>query len=490
VQTAKGCAMRTVSDSKLNYRRISVQDRVRLAARLAAGSLLAVALVCACWRGAYAQISTGSISGTIADAQGGAIAGATVKAILVSTDQVFTTTSDSVGSFRLNALPIGTYQVEASKDGFKQISVPSIEVAVAVDRGLGTLKLDVGDQTTTVEVKSSAPLVEQSEAQVTNTFSGAVLSNFSGIQENEGLDSLALFVPGVVSSRDIGFSNSNGGLGFSSNGLRGRNNDQEIDGQNNNDNDIGGPSLFLSDTEFVQQYDVITNNFGAEYGRNAGSVVNIATKSGTNDWHGSVYGNENNSVLNSLTSTAIASGTTKPPRANEEFSGATVGGPIVRNKMFLFAGFDTDIVSTSTVYNSANVTPTPAGLATLAACFGSGPSAATVSALTRFGPFGESIGNPVATPTGPNNTFLSENLGGCNSVQVGGSDAHSFKPEPCLQLGNAMGRSAHIEGHTFCPLLIQQIDHYQQRGRQSGGRLLREHTRVEPGHSAQRNAQL
>jgi hypothetical protein len=369
---------------------------------------------------AHAQVSTGSISGTIADAQDAAVVDVTVKAILVATNQEFTTTSDSVGSFRLSALPIGIYRVEASKNGFKSIFVSDVEVAIAVDKGLGTLKLEIGEQTATVEVTTASPLLEQSEAQVTNTFSGIALSDFPGIQENQGLDNLALFVPGVVSARDQGFSNANGGLGFSSNGLRGRNNDQEIDGQNNNDNDLGGPALFLSDTEFVQQYDVITNNFGAEYGRNGGSVVNIATKGGTNDWHGSIYGNENNSVLNSLTSTAIASGTTKPPRANEEFTGATVGGPIVRDKMFLFAGFDDDIVSTSTVYNSANLTPTPAGLATLAGCFGSGPSSAAVSALTRFGPFGETIGNPVATPTGPNNTFLTQTLGGCPGVQVGG----------------------------------------------------------------------
>lgn len=411
--------MTIVSDSKRNNRSV-IRNNVRFVVKLALESLLATALLCLCWQALYAQVSTGSISGTIADAQGGTVADATVKAVLVATGQVFTTMSDNAGSFRLNALPIGIYRVEASKDGFRKISVPGVEVAISVDRGLGTLKLDVGDQAATIEVTSSAPLVEQSEAEVTNTFSGGVLSNFSGIQENEGLDNLALFVPGVVSARDTGFSNANGGLGFSSNGLRGRNNDQEIDGQNNNDNDIGGPSLFLSDPEFVQQYDLITNNFGAEYGRNSGSVVNIATKSGTNDFHGSVYANENNSVLNSLTTTAIASGATKPPRANEEFTGATIGGPIIPNKMFFFGGFDDDIVSTSTVYNSANVTPTPVGLATLATCFPSGPSGAAVSALTQVGPFGERIGNPAATPTGPNNSFLSETLNGCAGVQVGG----------------------------------------------------------------------
>src|SRR5260370_815413 len=129
------------------------------------------------------------------------------------------------------------------------------------------------------------------------SISGTTLTAFAGIQENQGLDNLALFVPGVSSVRDNSFSNTNGGAGFSSNGLRGRNNDQEIDGQNNNDNSVAGPALFVSDVEFVQQFVLITNQFGPEYGRNSGSVVNIITKSGTNNWHGSGYGTENNSVF-------------------------------------------------------------------------------------------------------------------------------------------------------------------------------------------------
>src|SRR6185369_1401154 len=152
-----------------------------------------------------------------------------------------------------------------------------------------------------VEVTAQAPLIESTQAQITNTFAGNQLSTFAGIQENQGLDNLALFVPGVVSSRDNNFSNFNGGQGFSSNGLRGRNNDQQIDGQNNNDNSVAGPALFVSNPEFVQQYVLVTNQFGPEYGRNSGSVVNIITKSGGNAWHGSIYGNENNSILNSMT---------------------------------------------------------------------------------------------------------------------------------------------------------------------------------------------
>src|SRR6476469_3570275 len=115
----------------------------------------------------------------------------------------------------------------------------------------------LGETSTTLEVTAAAPLIETTQSQVTNTFSGTTLSTFAGIQENEGLDRLALFVPGVVATRSDNFSNTNGG-GFSSNGLRGRNNDQELDGQNNNDNSVGGPGLFVSDTNFVEQYVIVS----------------------------------------------------------------------------------------------------------------------------------------------------------------------------------------------------------------------------------------
>ncbi len=160
------------------------------------------------------------------------------------------------------------------------------------------------------------------------------------------LDNLALFVPGVVSARDNGFSNTNGGGGFSVNGLRGRNNDQQIDGQNNNDNSVAGPGLFLSDTEFVQQYVIITDQFGPEYGRNAGSVVNVITKSGTNAWHGSIYGTEKQfhpELHDQLPEDRVRTDLKQidqQPRLQDEFTGFTIGGPMVKNKLFFFGGFD------------------------------------------------------------------------------------------------------------------------------------------------------
>ena len=214
---------------------------------------------------------------------------------------------------------------------------------------------------------------------------------------------MALFVPGVSSSRDNNFSNVNG-AGFSVNGLRGRNNDQQIDGQNNNDNSVAGPGIFVSDAEWVNQYILVTNQFGPEYGRNAGSVVNIITKSGSNAWHGSIYGNENNSILNSMTNfqknfdtDAAGNPLHHPPRMNDEFTGFQIGGPIVKNRLFFAGGFNDEIISVNSPFTSGGVTPTPAGLAALASCFPTGPGAQAVAALSSFGPFGVTAGSPVAT---------------------------------------------------------------------------------------------
>src|SRR6266853_6202257 len=323
----------------------------------------------------FGQVLKGSISGTVTDPQGAVVSGAQVKATNTSTGSPLTTTTDGSGLFHFNLIPVGDYKVEVSAPGFKT-AVQNQILVTARDSNLGSIKLTVGEANTRVEVTADAPLIETNSAQVTNTFAGTTLTTFAGVQENEGLDNLALFVPGVVSVRDNSFSNTNGGAGFSVNGLRGRNNDQQIDGQNNNDNSVAGPGLFVSDAEFVQQYVLVTNQFGTEYGRNAGSVVNIITKSGTNNVHGSVYGTESNSALNALSNVQKQStasgfeGLKKPARFNDEFTGGTLGGPLWRDHVFFFGGFDNQIVSQQQVYATGQLTPTPNGIATMLTCFG------------------------------------------------------------------------------------------------------------------------
>ena len=358
------------------------------------------------------QVLKGSISGTVLDPQGAVVAGAAVTAKSLETGTVFTTTTDSSGGFRINLVPTGSYNVDIKMQGFKTAQSKALAVNAGSDASIGKIRMVVGAVDTTLEVTgTAAPLVETTQAQISSTFSGTELNSFAGIQENEGLDRLALFVPGVVNTRDQTFSNSNG-VGFSSNGLRGRNNDQEIDGQNNNDNSVGGPGLFLSNTEFVGQYVIITNNFGPEYGRNAGSVVNVITKSGTNNWHGVVFGQDASNFLQALSNAQKQPpALTGPPRSNEEFSGGAIGGPVIKNKDFIFGGFDSDLFSGNSVFVGGNPTPTPAGLATLAAC----PSvnAKDLNILNQFGAYAFKFGNPT-----PAHTF-NTTLGGCANVQEG-----------------------------------------------------------------------
>jgi len=366
-------------------------------------TLFCVLIGCAATMG---QVLKGSISGTAVDPNGAVIPGATVKATDSNTGAELRATTDGSGNFRFNLIPAGDYKIEVSAPGFQTVVQNGVTVIAGRESSLNNVKLTVGEASTTVEVTAEAPLIESTQSQVTNTFTSEALSTFAGVQENEGLDNLALFVPGVGPSRDNNFSNINGGTGFSVNGLRGRSNDQQIDGQNNNDNSVAGPGVFVTDVEWVNQYVLITNQFGPEYGRNAGSVVNIITKSGGNAWHGSIYGNENNSILNAMTNFQKNFDTDPagnrlhhPPRLNDEFTGFQLGGPWIKNKVFMSGGFNDEIISVNNPFASGGITPTPAGLATLAACFPTGAGAQAVAALSRFGPFGVTGGNPAPSNT-------------------------------------------------------------------------------------------
>jgi hypothetical protein len=350
-----------------------------------------------------AQTDKGSISGVVLDSQGATVPNADVRAVNKDTGETGATQSDSGGLFRINFLTVGRYKVEISKGGFRKIALDGVSVDSAQDHGLGTLRLEIGDVSTTIEVSAATPLVDVTEAQISTSFGTSTLNTMPTITANQGLDSLATYVPGVSSSRQLGFSNSNGGGGFAVEGIRGRNNDQQIDGQYNNDNSVGGPGLFLSDTQFVQEYQLTTNNMSAEYGRNSGSVVNILTKSGGNTVHGSIYGTEGNSGLDTLTNTQKAfEGLTQVPHYNDAFAGATVGGAMVKDKLFYFGGFDTEIIHQTSVDATGSLTPTPVGIATLEGCYpykdpvtGQPGIAPAMQVLTKYGPFGILGGNPI-----------------------------------------------------------------------------------------------
>ena len=333
---------------------------------------------------AVAQVTTGSLSGTVVDPSGALLSDATVTLINQGSGAKQQATTSTAGAFRFTFLSVGRYDLEITKPGFRSLKSSGIAVDANIEHTLGSLKMDVGQTSESVEVSSEAPLVESAQAQVSTAITGEALQTFAGVGENEGADFIALTLPGVAASRDNNFSNING-VGFTVNGIRGRNNDQQIDGQNNNDNSIAGPALFVSDVDFVNEYQATTSNFGPEYGRNSGSVINVVTKNGTNRWHGTVFGDETNSVFTSLTNIEKGfEGVTKPPRFNQEFTGGSIGGPLLKNKVFIFGGFDNQIDSSGAFFSTGALIPTPNGIGTLAGCF---PGSASITALSNLGPY-------------------------------------------------------------------------------------------------------
>src|SRR5882757_9221752 len=231
-------------------------------------------------------IATGSISGTLVDPSGAVVSAASVTAQNVETNLSLTTQSNDSGYFTFRNVPPGTYKLTVDGKGFRKVQVSQVAVQSARDTALGAVKMELASAGgETVEVIESAPIIETTTGQVTNTFDSAAVAD---LPTGGGFDSLALYLPGVADTGSNNFSNTNG-AGFSSNGLRGRSNNFQIDGQSNNDNSVAGPSIFLGNQDLLGEVSIITNDFSVEYGRASGSVVNYVTKSGTNQFHGSAF---------------------------------------------------------------------------------------------------------------------------------------------------------------------------------------------------------
>ncbi|HET6176462.1 MAG TPA: TonB-dependent receptor [Candidatus Sulfotelmatobacter sp.] len=347
-------------------------------------------------------IVTGSISGTVLDPQGAAVAGASVRATQVETNRLFSTTSSNGGVVLLPSLPPGTYNVVVESKGFSNYSVQNIIVAVGKDSALGTINIKVGNTTETLTVEGSAPLVESTTDQISQTFNNTEVAN---VPLGNTYDSFVLFSPGVATAGSGGFSNNNGAE-LSINGQRARSNNYQLDGQNNNDNTVGGPSIFFGNQDSIAELQVVTN-FDAEYGRNMGGVVNYVTKGGTNAFHGTGYEfwqgdhfdslqNQEKSPLFGFCGGGVTTNCTQPvvPQFVQNQFGGTVGGPIKRDKVWFFGStnFQRNRASGAPFSSAPALTPTANGIQQLQAAFPNNPG---VEAYAQFGPASVKIGNPV-----------------------------------------------------------------------------------------------
>ncbi|HKV24726.1 MAG TPA: carboxypeptidase regulatory-like domain-containing protein [Candidatus Acidoferrum sp.] len=374
-------------------------------------------------------IVTGSIAGTIVDAQGAAITGAHIQATNTATGTTSTGVSNEQGYFEISNLPLGAYTVAIEASGFHRLQLNQVQVVAGRINMLGTQTLAVGTASETVTVEAGAPLIESQSSQIGGDFQTKVVQDLP--TAGAGFDNLVLFVPGVANTGSTNFSNTNGAA-IANNGLRGRSNNFEIDGQANNDNSIAGPLVFVSNPDVMEELQVVSNNFSAEYGRNSGTVVNYITKSGTNTWHGSAFefyeGDWDRSLANGQknpilgfcppgvapgSATAFSSKCKAAviPRFGENRFGGTIGGPILHDRLWFFAADQEDKQRAEASATSSSLTPTPAGLTALDTAFPNNPA---VAALKAFGPYGITAGNP--TPAGTTQNLVVSN--GSSAVSV------------------------------------------------------------------------
>ncbi|HET9789518.1 MAG TPA: TonB-dependent receptor, partial [Pyrinomonadaceae bacterium] len=339
--------------------------------------LLSLALV------VQAQTSRGTVSGTVADTTGAVVSGASVTLTNTETTLSRTAVTNDAGFYRFDAVDLGTYSLTISASGFGTVTKTGV-VVNANQTSAVDAQLAPGEQQVTVDVVSEAGAALQTEAPVRG-------GNISTTQVTElpfstrNPVSLALTLPGVSSNR--------GGFGvgtFSVNGARGRSNNFLIDGTENNDISVAGQGFQITNPDAVQEVSVQTSNYDSEFGRSGGAVVNTITKSGTNEFHGSL-----SYLLDSRVDDAITSSESRDPEIAENglpfgieniYSG-TLGGPLFlprfgeggrkyfdgRNRTFFFVAYQEDRIRSNT--QSQLVTPTALGRQQLRALFPAGSNA-------------------------------------------------------------------------------------------------------------------
>ena len=288
-------------------------------------SLLAILTLLSVW--AFGQAETGQITGTIRDASGAVVSGAKVSVKSLSTGLARDTTSNSSGIFTISSLPPAPYEVTIEASGFQKIA-QQVTVTIGALTDVST-QLKVGTSATTVEVTGSG------ETAAVNTENATLSTTITSQYVNE-LPTLTRNPYDLVGAAGnvTADSNSMRGAGYDINGQRSSSTDILLDGGQNVD-------LFTASVgqaiplDSVQEFSVLTNNFGAEYGRASGGVVNVATKSGTNAFHGSAYEYNRVSDLSSNTEQNNATDTKKGVFTRNQF-GFAVGGPVVKNKLFFF----------------------------------------------------------------------------------------------------------------------------------------------------------
>ncbi|MFN0166860.1 MAG: carboxypeptidase regulatory-like domain-containing protein [Bryobacteraceae bacterium] len=329
---------------------------------------------------AFGQSTTGEILGTVVDGTGALVADARVAVRHMETNIVKEAVSSREGAFRILQLPIGNFEISVEKAGFAKYKQGPIFLALNQKADL-KISLVVASAQETVTVSTEAPIINTTNAEIGVNFDSKRVTELP-LSTNRNVLNLAASVPGVtqLSSGNNNFgSNGNQGtenasLAYSANGMRLRSNAFYIDGQDSYYASTGGLLQGLNNPDIIAEVRIITNQFLPEFGRAAGSVMNIVTKSGSNDFHGSAFWFHNSNKLNTLSNTDKSAGFKKAPYRVENQFGGTFGGPVIKDKTFFFGSLqrwtDRRLGSGGTI----NGAPTEAGRQALQSIAGARPA--------------------------------------------------------------------------------------------------------------------
>jgi hypothetical protein len=351
-----------------------------------------------------AQATTGSLRGTVTDANGGVVSGAAVTVKNDATGGTATATTNSEGTFETTFLQPGDYTVTVEAANFKRSVSTGVAIKIGVVNPVAVV-LEAGSVSETVTVTANTEEIVRDQSQVSTTIEARRIQELPSNGAGGGIDTLALLAPGVIANR-AGGTNTNG-TGLSVNGNRGRSNNFQIDGSDNNDLSVAGPALFVDFQDAVQEYQVITNNFSAQYGRNQGAIINIVTPHGTNSYHGTAFiFHQDGRNLNSLNNLEKASGQEKPNRFLYNVYGGTFGGPLPlpkfgeggpsvmsgKDRVFFWGGYQAVRNPSTTTDFSTNLSVLGSDLPRLVSTF---PGNNVISTIATYSPFAI----PGATPT-------------------------------------------------------------------------------------------
>ena len=298
--------------------------------------LLSAAFVLGSVPAAFGQLTTADILGTVTDATGAVVPNATVVVTNLGTNEARTVQTSGAGDYTVSLLPVGHYSVSVKASGFEASITKDLAVE-AGDRARNDVHLVTGAGTTTVEVQASTPLLQADNATVSSTVTAKAVQDLP--LNGRNFVQLVALVPGANEGQGNGLSSGgrpddrrSNAAGLSVNGQDSSLNNWVVDGIDDNERIIGTIGI-KPNVEGIQEITTETNSYAAEAGRTAGGVINIITRSGTNQFHGSAYEYFRNDIFDGRN---FFQTTGAKPELRQNQYGASIGGPIFRDKTFFF----------------------------------------------------------------------------------------------------------------------------------------------------------